>query len=47
MNLERIIAELRNEVDSINEAIAALQRLLPADSEHREEPLKAPKKSST
>jgi hypothetical protein len=29
MNLEKIIAELRNEVESIEDAIAALQKLLP------------------
>jgi hypothetical protein len=32
MNLDKIIAELRNEVKSIEEAIAALQRLLPSNS---------------
>jgi hypothetical protein len=30
MNLDKIISELRNEVKSIDEAIAALQRLLPS-----------------
>jgi len=44
MNLDRIIAELRNEVASINEAIAALQRLLPADSEYRSDEPPKPKK---
>jgi hypothetical protein len=33
MNLDKIINELRNEVQSIDEAIAALQRLLPSNSE--------------
>jgi hypothetical protein len=33
MNLDNILAELRNEVQSIEEAIAALQRLLPSNSE--------------
>jgi hypothetical protein len=33
MNLDKIIAELRNEVQFIDEAIAALQRLLPSNSE--------------
>ena len=33
MNLDKIISELRNEVQSIDEAIAALQRLLPSNSE--------------
>lgn len=32
MNLEKILEELRNEVESINEAIAALQRLVPTKS---------------
>jgi hypothetical protein len=33
MNLEKILEELRNEVESINEAIAALQRLVPSKSD--------------
>jgi hypothetical protein len=37
MNLDNILAELRNEVQSIDEAIAALQRLLPPNSEEAAE----------
>jgi hypothetical protein len=33
MNLDKILTELRNEVQSIDEAIAALQRLLPSNSQ--------------
>jgi hypothetical protein len=33
MNLDKIIAELRQEVETINNAIAALQRLLPEGTE--------------
>jgi hypothetical protein len=33
MNLDKIIEELRNEVNSIDEAIVALQRMLPKKSE--------------
>jgi hypothetical protein len=33
MNLDKIITELRNEVKSIEDAIAMLQRLLPSNSE--------------
>jgi hypothetical protein len=37
MNLDKIITELKNEVQSIDEAIAALQRLLPGNSFDRVE----------
>ena len=35
MDIEKIIAELRNEVKTINEAIAALQRLVPNGADER------------
>ena len=44
MNLDKIIAELRIEVQSIDEAILALQRLLPANAEEREQSRPRPKK---
>jgi hypothetical protein len=35
MDIDKIISELQNEVRTIDEAIAALQRLLPNSSEER------------